>query len=277
MSVRPSDTELSPRARFEREVECRASVLPAVDLDEAISAVMCTLTERLTAGENHRLLDALPVPVRPWFERCVLHRDRQPVDKLDRAEFLDRIAHHLGITPAHAEILCTGVFTAIREQIPEKLVVDIATQLPHGIEELWLSENAPSPTTAGGREAIEREIAKGLPPLRDVSAADALAAVTSALFERLSGGEARALFLSLPEDVRPVVDRTLRDREEAPEAFHREELVARVAGDLDCARSDAEAITRAVFRALQRAIPKRQIEDVGSQLPPELRELWLRP
>lgn len=276
MSERTSQAELSPRDRFVREVECRASALPPVDLDEVISAVMCTLTERLTAGENHRLLSALPPAVRPWFERCVWHRDRKPVGSLNRAEFLDRIAHHLCVTPAHAELLCTGVFTAIREQLPPKLVENIATQLPHGIEELWLSENATPPVTAT-REAIEREIARAMPRLRDVSAEQALDAVLSALFERLSGGEAHALFLSLPEDVRPVVDRSLHDRTEAPEAFGPEEFIARIAGDLECSRGHAEWFARVVFRAVQHALPKKQIEDAGSQLPPALRELWRRP
>jgi uncharacterized protein (DUF2267 family) len=281
MAERHSQAELSPRRRIEREVERRAPVLPLMNLDDAISAVMCTLTERLTAGEDHRLLDALPLSIQPWFERCVRHRDRQVVEKLDRAEFLDRIAHHLGITPAHAEALCTGVFAAIRAEIPPKLVEDIATQLPHGIEELWLSEIARRPvstaTRDAARESFERDVETGLPRLEDIPVANTISAVMSALFERLSGGEARALFLSLPESVRPLVDSTLLDRSEAAERFDIEEFVARIAGDLACSRSDAEAIARTVFRAVHRVIPRKQIEDVASQLPPRVRELWLAP
>src|SRR5687767_12208699 len=105
------------RRTYLRHSVASAARLPAtLAADDAIAAVMCTLTSRITAGEAHELLEALPRTVRSFFEICVIHREGLPTLKLDRAEFLDRVAEHLGVTPAHAELVCAVVFDAIRSE-----------------------------------------------------------------------------------------------------------------------------------------------------------------
>lgn len=258
----------------------RSALPPELGVDDAVAAVMCSLTERLTAGEAHDLLEALPKGVRPFFERCVVHREGKPVEKLDHAEFLDRVAEHLGVTPAHAELVCQAVFEAIRAELPDEVIAHVAQQLPRGLKQLWLGEAPPSvPTPAlltdeEARRAIEEHIAWAvdLPP--DVTAADAFAAVMCVFSRRLSGGEARDLLLSLPSSLRGLVDRCMVHRPEPCIVFGRDELLHEVARHLHVDASRARALVHATFAGLKRLIPTKAVHDVSSQLPVDLRELW---
>jgi uncharacterized protein (DUF2267 family) len=258
----------------------RSALPPELSADDAIAAVMCLLTERLTAGEAHDLLEAVPKGVRPFFERCVVHREGKPVRKLDHAEFLDRVAKHLGVTPAHAERICQTVFEAIRAELSDEVVANVGQQLPRGLKQLWLGEPPPSvPVPAPlsdeeARRAVEEHIdwAVDLPP--DVTAADAFTAVMCVFSRRLSGGEARDLLLSLPQSLRGLVDRCMVHRPEPCDVFDRDELLREVARHLHVDAARAGALVRATFAGIKRLIPTKAVHDVSSQLPVDLRELW---
>jgi uncharacterized protein (DUF2267 family) len=268
------------RERFKRTVGSEARLPHEVDAEEAISAVMCTLTERLTAGEAHVLLDALPQFVRGFFSRCVAHRDGRPAERLDRADFLDRVAHHLDLTPAHAELVCSAVFGAVRAEVPAKMVDDVAQQLPHGLKELWRGDPiCPSflatETSRDARLILEEQIRLRAPLPSGVSADAAFTAVMCGFSRRLSGGEARDLLLSLPESLRPLIARSVQQRDEAAAVFDGGEFADRIREDLGCTPSEVEPIVRTVFDAVSRLIPAAQRSHVASQLPLELKELWL--
>ncbi len=260
-----------------------ARLPPSVSPDDAIAAVMCTLVDRLTAGEAHYLFEALPASTRSLFATCIRHRAGQPTMRLDDVAFLARVAEHLGVTPAHAEIICGAVFDAVRDELPDKLVSDIAHQLPRGLQELWLAggrvEEAPAEASLSAedaRRAIEEQIATSTPLPDGVTSSDAFSAVMCTVAQRLSGGEARELLLGLPTTMRGLVDRCAVHRAEESEVFGLEELLRRVAEHLHIEPARAQPIVVAVFSSAKRALPAKATFDIGSQLPVELRDLWAR-
>jgi uncharacterized protein (DUF2267 family) len=129
---------------------------------------------------------------------------------------------------------------------------------------------APANATAGVEVEIEQQ--GGLPPGR--RGTDAAAAVMCVLAQRLSGGEARDLVMTLPEGLRPRVQACARHRGERGEAFDYDEFLRRVAAHLDVSGAMAEEITRTVFAAVGRTLPVKERQDVASQLPWDLEQLW---
>jgi uncharacterized protein (DUF2267 family) len=103
---------------------------------------------------------------------------------------------------------------------------------------------------------------------------DAAVAVLCALTQPLSGGEARALVVTLPEGLRPRVQACARHRGERGEAFDYDEFPRRVAAQLGVSAPKAEEITRTVFAAVRRTLPVKEQQDVASLLPWELEQLW---
>src|SRR4051812_28591410 len=95
--------------QFVEIVESEAFLPAHVTARAAIEAVLGTLVGRLTAGEAHDLLLALPRSVRHMLARRVHEREGRPVVRLDRAELLARVADALGVAPAHAEQISAAV------------------------------------------------------------------------------------------------------------------------------------------------------------------------
>ncbi|NOK22387.1 DUF2267 domain-containing protein [Corallococcus carmarthensis] len=121
--------------------------------------------------------------------------------------------------------------------------------------------------------------------LRDVgqlpseqAAEDAAISVLCVLEQRLVGEEDNDLEAQLPMKLRELMVRC--DRHEAgppPQKFGRAEMLAMVAEDLDMDPDDTEPIIRAVFSAIQAQISTGESDDIGGELPPDLRDLWVHP
>ncbi|MBX3261776.1 MAG: DUF2267 domain-containing protein [Labilithrix sp.] len=281
MHLERSVADQAATDRVQRSVAVNARLPRDLAPEDAITAVMCVLMDRLTAGEAHHLLEAMPASMRPFFSTCVRHRVGQPTQRLDRVAFLERVAEHLGVTPSHAELVCEVVFDAVRSELPDKLVDDVAHQLPRGLQQLWLAgprfEPPPEEATLSSQDArlaIEEEIERSvaLPP--GVASIDAFSAVMCALAARVSGGEARELAAGLPVTLRGVVERCTLHRGEESEVFDRDELLRRVAAHLSIDPAEAEPIVRAVFDAVKRVLPEKATTDIASQLSVDLRALW---
>ncbi|MBX3207749.1 MAG: DUF2267 domain-containing protein [Labilithrix sp.] len=267
--------------RVQRGVADNARLPRELAAEDAITAVMCALMDRLTAGEAHYLIEAMPASMRPFFATCVRHRAGQPTMRIDHVEFLERVAEHLGVTPAHAELVCEVVFDAVRSELPDKLVDDVAHQLPRGLQQLWLAgpriEPLPEEATLSSQDArlaIEEEIERSVALPAGIGSMEAFSAVMCALVARVSGGEARELAAGLPVTLRGLVERDAKDRAEEPEVFECDELLRRVATHLSLDPAEVEPIVRAVFGAVRRVLPEKATSDVASQLPVSLRELW---
>lgn len=111
---------------------------------------------------------------------------------------------------------------------------------------------------------------------RDVDAADAARAVLCALSSRVSREEALRLAGSLPAELGSLVHPCIRHRREEAEAFDRPEFLRRVAQDLRVTSEEADRIACAVVSALKDRIPADEVQQIGDQLPGDLKELWQR-
>jgi uncharacterized protein (DUF2267 family) len=133
-----------------------------------------------------------------------------------------------------------------------------------------------APEAPGSVEGFFAHIERSgvLPP--NVTPAAAASAVLCVLSQRVSGGQAGDLRQAMPGPLRELFQRCPRHREEPPETFDRQEFLRRVADHLGIASDQAEAIARAVFAALQEQVPsvRPEVDDIESQLPRDLKELW---
>jgi uncharacterized protein (DUF2267 family) len=273
-----ADVGRTTQERVRRAVEDSA-VLPAgVPVEPAITSVMTALLDRLTPGQAHAVVEALP----PWLHGLVRRFEEAPPsmpDPMDRAELVARVAAELAVTPAHAEAITNAVVRAVRDELPDAVVDHVAHQLPADLQALWLAVEPlrppPGKFATDPRSAVEEHIEQcaHLPP--GVTARAALTAVTSAFTARLSGGEAWDLLLGLPQELRPILEQPLVARGERARVFDRHELVSAVADQLEITPTQAESIVPAVLAALKRVLPAKEIDDVASQLPTDLREAWL--
>lgn len=268
--------------RLARDLESLAALPPDTSAEAVAKTVMCALALRLTPGQAHDVLEAMPPDLRAPFERCIAERRAQPVARYDDATFLARIADELCVIPVHAEQLCRAVFAALRAQIDRNESRRVASQLPRGLKELWLDERPPvvhvaeqSPDAV--REALLDEIEARAPLPAGATAADAFAAVMCIFSERLSGGEARDVLECLPASLRPLVARCIVHRDERATTFGRSELIRRIADHLGTSEARAEQIARVVFAAVQRLLPPKEVRDAASQLPSDLGDLWMAP
>lgn len=254
-----------PRDPFMEIVESEALLPVHVSVRAAVEAVLGALVGRLTAGEAHLLHDALPPSVRPLVERRVREREGRWVVRLDRAELLARVAEDLGVAPAHAERICAAVFTAARAVLPLDVQAHVADQLPKDLKELWRTDP---------RRDLESGIEKDVSLPDGVTSAAAFSAVMCALSDRLSAGEATDVLLSLPARIRPLVDRCTLHRGEPSIVFGREGLIDRVAEHLAIDDGEALPVITGVFTTVKRMLPRKEVNDITSQLPVDLRELW---
>jgi uncharacterized protein (DUF2267 family) len=122
----------------------RSGVLPAgVGEADALSAALCTLSQRLSRGEARHLQLSLPPGLHPLIERCALDRPEE-AETFSRSDLLERIAEWLRITPEQAETVATAVFRAVEGALPAQVIRDVASQLPDDLDRLWLGTQAAS-------------------------------------------------------------------------------------------------------------------------------------
>lgn len=119
------------------------------------------------------------------------------------------------------------------------------------------------------------EIARHVALPEGTSPATAFAVVMCTLSRRLTLGEARHVVQAITRDVRPLLDPCLQDRDEHPETFGRDELLARISAELHT--DQAEPIVRAVIHAVEKYLSRQAFKHVRSQLPAEIRTLWTAP
>ncbi len=269
-------------SHFLDDVTAHAPLPAHVPTVEAAVAVVSALLHRLTPGQAHRLVMALPEALRPTFDAALRARERErTIATFGRAELLADLGLRLSVTPATAEAIAAAVFEGVRASIAPDVAANVAAQLPHDLRDLWLGAHGLAELERGETdlEARDRflEVLRSRGALPDgVPPDEAVAAVMCTFAQRLSGGEAGDLLLALPRTIRPLVMRCFRHPENAA-TFDAEQLVARVAEHLGTDAARARSIVGAVFDAVRSVIPADQIEDAASQLPADLRDLWVGP
>ncbi len=100
-------------------------------------------------------------------------------------------------------------------------------------------------------------------------------AVMCTFSRRLSGGEARNLLLALPNTLRPLVGACMLHRTETAARFDEREFVGELAEHPQTTPELATRLAPAVFAAVKRWLPEKDVEDAAGQLPTDLRSLWV--
>jgi uncharacterized protein (DUF2267 family) len=82
----------------------------------------------------------------------------------------------------------------------------------------------------------------------------------------------------MPGPLRDLFQPCRRQRTELAESFTRQEFLHRIADRLGIFPDEAESVARTVFAALRDEVPsaRREVDDVESQLPKNLKDLWRR-
>lgn len=118
------------------EIESAVKLPRGIDGEDAFSAVMCAFSERLSGGEARDLLLGLPDSLRPLVDTCMLHRSEVGA-VFGRDELLRRVEDHLHVDASRAEATVRAGLSAVKRVLPEKAVLDVASQLPADLLELW--------------------------------------------------------------------------------------------------------------------------------------------
>jgi uncharacterized protein (DUF2267 family) len=104
--------------------------------ERAVEAVLETLAERLAPGEIDDLIARMDRDFRPPLERGKANQT-PATRRMDRTEFLQRVADRAGISFEEAFDHARAVFTTLRDALPGGEFWDIAAELPAEYAALW--------------------------------------------------------------------------------------------------------------------------------------------
>ncbi|MEA2119271.1 DUF2267 domain-containing protein [Halovibrio sp. HP20-50] len=102
----------------------------------------------------------------------------------------------------------------------------------------------------------------------------ATVAVLGALEKRIQPTETSKMEAQLPQKLRELLDHSGIDKSLAPQRFGKDEFIEMVASDLDASPEEAESTSRRVFATVRAQISDGEAEDVASQLPLDIAQLW---
>jgi uncharacterized protein (DUF2267 family) len=121
------------------------------------------------------------------------------------------------------------------------------------------------------------EIRRRSPLPQGVTPERALSAVTCALDQHVTGGESRHLLESMPDEVQPLLAPCLAHGAEPAIRFGWDGLVSRAAEHLKVPLEQAESLIPGVLQTLTSRLPREAVDHVGSQLPEDIRQVWVGP
>jgi len=113
--------------------------------------------------------------------------------------------------------------------------------------------------------------------LDEAFAERAAVTVLGLLEQRIFGQEVKDLESQLPFKLRELLAQVPHHEGKPEEKFGRTEFFERVATNLDLDVNAVEPVIRAVFMAVRSQITEGEAEDVASQLPTDLADLWRLP
>jgi uncharacterized protein (DUF2267 family) len=275
-ATRAVPSELDPRTLLFEDIRRHGQLPSRVTPEDALSAVMCTFSRHVSGGEARHVWNALPDPIKPLLDRCMVHRSEK-AERFGREQLLARVADHLGVTTAQAETLTAAVLAAISSRVPEKEMADVAGQLPLDMRDLWIVSKVELAAPVEPHPVLSQiERAVRLP--EGVTGMGAFVSVTGHLVQRLPLGEARRFVGTLSSDLRQLVEPCLRARGEQPELFDKKQFLERVAKDLRITDlAQAEMVARAVFHVVEERVPAEDFKSIMDQLPRELSDVWALP
>lgn len=105
----------------------------------------------------------------------------------------------------------------------------------------------------------------------------ATASIVCTLEQRLTGEEAFDFEAQLPAKLRELLVRCERHEGAPASKFGLQEFYQRIGDDIGKGPNEVVGVVRAVFLALKGQISKGEADDVASQLPLDLKEIWIYP
>jgi uncharacterized protein (DUF2267 family) len=100
------------------------------DADHAyVQALGGALVERLSSGTARRLVESLPVDLRPLFAATPEHRGVKKGEGR-KSDFYLEVAEQLNVNPDEVRRLLHAFFAALHGQITDQLAHSIASELP---------------------------------------------------------------------------------------------------------------------------------------------------
>jgi uncharacterized protein (DUF2267 family) len=123
-------------ARFFQEIALTGALPRQVSPHDAASAVLCTISRRVSGDQAQDFVGSLSQNVRLLLAPCVIHRDEQS-ETFGREGFLARVSDHLRCSPEEAEAIARAVFSALHKHMSTKEVDEVENQLPADLKPLW--------------------------------------------------------------------------------------------------------------------------------------------
>ncbi|HWE09509.1 MAG TPA: DUF2267 domain-containing protein [Solirubrobacteraceae bacterium] len=243
-----------------------AAGIPLEQAEQAASATLKTLAERISGGEADDIAAFIPREL-----RGVLTSVPEPAEPFGLDEFVRRVAEREGVDEATARRHAEAVFVALGQAVAPGELRDMAAQLPREYEPLLEAAQV------GRRAAPEEDpLVTGVAHLASLDppmARRAVEAVLETLAVRISEGEVEDLMERLPVDLTPALERGLLESRR-PRRMSLDEFLERVAGAEGVDRDEAGRHARAVFAALRALVSGKEIHDVESELPAEYAPLF---
>jgi uncharacterized protein (DUF2267 family) len=212
----------------------------------------------------------LPKEVRPF-----LANTREEAERFGLDEFYRRVAEREGVDRKLAAAHARAVFAALGVAVASGELRDMAAQLPSEYEPLLRPAGVGRRGAAGEPYDLTLRVAE-LAGLDREQARRATEAVLETLAARISAGEVEDLMNEVPGNLRPALERGLRESREA-RRMGIEEFLHRVAEREGVGREEAPEHTRAVFAALRESIPRKELSDIAAQLPADYAPLVAAP
>lgn len=134
MAIDPSlqnalEPEPSGLTEIARDIEQHAPVRPPLTGSDALTAVLCSISQGLDAAELRELADLLPPDFRGSLQACPVHKEGN--ERLTaNTDLVERVAGHLGMDVGDAERTTAVVLEAILQRLPSDAAEQFARMLP---------------------------------------------------------------------------------------------------------------------------------------------------
>jgi uncharacterized protein (DUF2267 family) len=110
-----------------------------------------------------------------------------------------------------------------------------------------------------------------------VAAADAATVVLGALLCTVTGEQARTFASAVPPTLRHLLHGSAYERTDRPELTGRDVVLRTISDQLRIDTEEALLVGRIVLSAAQNWLPRKELNDLRDQLPPDLGDLWSPP
>jgi uncharacterized protein (DUF2267 family) len=243
----------------------------------AIQSVLSALGERLSEKEARDLASELPRELKPTLENVPGHGRRYRAD-----DFVRLVGDRERVAEPAARLHTRAVLSTMSEAVSRGELADILAEMwaDPEFDELWAEPEAAStpPATASSEAQVSYEEFLSRVQQRtglDREATETLTQATLAtLADRITRGEAGDLAAQLPIELRPWLEHTGAEAER----FSAREFIRRVehrVPGLDT--QNAEDAVAAVLVTLREVVSEKELADLTSQLPADMRALFYRP